>query len=181
MAVTLDDVAEVVGANNLLLQALLGQLTQNTPADVWANATRTLTGSTTIIGPTTPRSDKDIHYRAFQGGTLPLCARVQSYLGVDLVQSAVTSLKYSIFELSESDPSARTAVHGHEDVTLDKTAVVFDALQSDSWAANYNFRLLPDTTTDDAFAEAGKRYLVEVKIAPTSGPIIIVRFVVTCT
>lgn len=162
------------------LDAAVSSRSTLTAAGVWANSTRTLTGASQIVGPTAPRSDRDIQYKVFQGGTLPLCARVQKYTGVDLLRADVSAIEYSIFELSDHDPAARTAVAGHSEVDLVTADVLYDTLQSDTWASNYNFRLLPNTSTDDAFVEAGKRYLVEVKITPTSGPLIIVRFLVRC-
>jgi hypothetical protein len=96
--------------------------------------------------------------------------------GANITQTAVTSIAYSIYLLDANDPDSRTAVTGHSAVSLTKTDVVFDALQTDSQSSNYNFRHTPPISTHEAFATAGRSYLVEYTITPTIGQKVIVRF-----
>jgi hypothetical protein len=148
-------------------------------ATVWANATRTLTGTALAVGPSAGRNQTDIRYTVFKGGTIGLYARVLAWDGDDLTQADVTSLAYTIYSLDEHD--ARTAVAGHTAVALDKTAVIWDAVQSDEWASDWNFKLIPDISPNVAFAAAGTNALVEVTITPATGEVILVRFRVKIT
>lgn len=140
-----------------------------------------LSGSALSLGPTASRSKTDGYYKCPQGGTIGLYRRILGWDGDDLQQGDVSTITYSIFVLSSDDPQARTAVEGHEDVTLDKAEVLFDEVRSDQWASNYNFKHIPDISTKTAFAKAGTDYLVEYTITPTSGQKIIERIRVKAT
>jgi hypothetical protein len=126
-------------------------------------------------------SAADIPAQAFKNGTLPLMARVYDQAGQLLTQAAVTSIAYSIYELDDDDPDVRGAVAGHAAVSLTKTDVIFNTLQTDAlWASDttgYNFRHTPPIGTSQAFAKAGRHYLVEYRITPSAAGrhVIIVR------
>ncbi len=152
------------------------------PAGVLANTPRTgyvLAGSSGSNAPSAATSDTEVSATAFKGGTTRLCARV--FLnGADIKQADVASIAYSIYQLDKADPDARTAVTGHAAVALNAADVLFDTLQTDAQAANYNFRHLPPIDAAAAFAVAGAIYSVEYTVTPTSGQRIIVRFRVQC-
>jgi hypothetical protein len=127
------------------------------------------------VGPTANIANEDIYTTAFKNGTVRLCARV--YLdGADIQQSDVSTLVYSVFLLDDQDPDARTAVTGHNAVTLDPAGVIFDTLQSDSQASDFNFRHTIPIGVHAAFAIAGRNYLAEYTITPTAGEKVILRF-----
>ena len=127
----------------------------------------------------------DIHGEAFKNGTVTLLARVVGEDADPITTADVNSIQYSIYLLDDQNPDDRTAVEGHADVTLTIADVVFDSLQTDSiWTADatgYNFRHTPDISANQAFAVAGRRYLVEYRIAPALGQMIIVRFRINVT
>ena len=150
-------------------------------AAVWTNAIRSLTGSSMGLGPNAAREDEDGYYTCKQGATRGLYRRILGWDGSDLTQAGVTSIRYTIHALSDDDPPQRTAVAGHANVALEKTAVLFDTVQSDEWASNYNFRHVVDVSAHDAFAAAGTSYLVEYKITPAVGQVITQRIVVRAT
>ena len=140
-----------------------------------------LSGSALSLGPTASRSKTDGYYKCPQGGTIGLYRRILGWDGDDLQQGDVSTITYSIFVLSSDDPQARTAVDGHEDVLLATSDVLYDSVQSDEWASNYNFKHIPDISTKTAFAKAGADYLVEYTITPTSGEKIVERVRVKAT
>jgi hypothetical protein len=144
-----------------------------TPKTVWEYATRTLTGTALGVGPTAGHNQVDLRYIVFRNGTLGLYARVLDWNGTDLTQAGVTSIAYTIHTLDDDD--CRTAVTGHTAVALVKTAVIWDTVQSDGWASNWNFKFIPDISSVAAFAALGS-VLVEVTITPASGQKILVRF-----
>ena len=139
---------------------------------LWVAADRTLSGTSGANAPTAATNQADVYATAFKDGTARLAARV--YLdGADVTQADVSAIVYSIYQLDEDD--ARTAVAGHTAVALTVADVVFDTLQTDSQATNYNFLHTPPIATDAAFAAIGE-YLVEYTITPATGEIVIVRF-----
>jgi hypothetical protein len=140
---------------------------------VWAASSRTLAGSALGVGPTAARSQADT---VFKGGTVGLYARVLGWDGEDLQQSDVTSIVYSIYVLDVDDEDVRTAVSGHATSTLTVGDVLWDTVQSDEWASNWNFKFIPNISTSAAFADVGTTYLVEVTFTPTTGQKIVVRF-----
>ena len=138
-------------------------------ASIWSYAVRTLTGSNLSRGPTAQRSRTVGRYECFQGSTEAICRLILGWDGEPLRQADVSSITYSIYELSDDDPPKRTVVVGHENVTLDKTAVLFDEVRSDELASDYNFKHVPEISENDAFATAGTNCFVEYTITPTSG------------
>ena len=127
------------------------------------------------IGPTANIADEDIHTTAFKNGTERLCARVYKD-GADIHRADVSTIVYSVFLLDDQNPDSRTAVDGHNASPLAAADVIFDTLQSDSQASNYNFRHVIPIALHPAFTIAGRNYLVEYTITPNAGEKIILRF-----
>jgi hypothetical protein len=137
--------------------------------------TVTLAGSSGANAPSAATSQADVYTTAFKNGTARLCARV--FLdGADIHQAAVSSLVYSVFLLDNQDPDARTVVTGHSAVSLAPADVIFDTLQSDLQASDFNFRHVVPIGVHPAFAIAGRNYLVEYTITPVLGQKTILRF-----
>ena len=115
-----------------------------------------------------------------------LFARVQDSAGTNITQASVSTITYSVYLLDADwpqDRDNRTAVTGHQAVAVSKTAAVFDALQTadtrwDVDATGYNFRHQIDVSANACFSVAGRFYLVEFTITPTSGQVLIVQYVV---
>jgi hypothetical protein len=122
----------------------------------------------------------DIHGAAQKNGSVTLLARVVGDDGQPIVQADLAAAKYSVYLLDDDDPDARTAVAGHADVAVAVAGLIFDTLQTDDlWTVDdvgYNFRHAIDVSTSEAFAVAGRRYLVEFRLTPASGQVILVRF-----
>jgi hypothetical protein len=127
------------------------------------------------VGPTANIANEDIHTTAFKNGTARLCARVYSD-GADIHRANVSTIVYSIYLLDDQDPDSRTAATGHSAVSLAAADVIFDTLQSDSQASDYNFKHIVPIGVHPAFTIAGRNYLAEYTITPTSGEKIIIRF-----
>lgn len=122
----------------------------------------------------------DIYGTAFKNGSVTLLSRLVGGDGQNLVQADVASAKYTVYLLDDQDADTRTAVTGHTNVSLTVADIFFDALQTDAlWtvdAIGYNFRHVLDVSVDQAFTIAGRRYLVEFELTPTSGQVILLRF-----
>jgi hypothetical protein len=111
-------------------------------------------------------------------------ARVYGDDGNLLTQATVASIKYSSYLLDDNDSESRTAVTGHSAATVVVASSIFDTLQTGVfWTADttgYNFKHTPPNVTNQPFAKAGRRYLVEYTITPagvSSGTqTIVVRF-----
>ena len=119
---------------------------------------------------------------AAAGGTISIMHRLTSDAGVALKQADVASIAYTIYGV---DAAGRmTAVVGHSDVALDKTAVMFDELlTSKPWdpvadATGYNFRHTIDVSEADAFASWGQKYLVVYRVMLQGGAPIVWRWFV---
>lgn len=123
---------------------------------------------------------RDVHGNAYKNGSATLLARVVGADGTALVPGDIAAAEYSIYLLDDRDPDARTPVAGHQGVALSVSGVLFAALQTDErWtvdALGYNFRHVLDVSANQAFATAGRRYLVEFRLTPVSGQVILVRF-----
>jgi hypothetical protein len=132
-------------------------------------------GASGGVGPTAGETTEDIYGTAFKNGTVSLYARVYKD-GVDIHQADVATITYSVYLLDGDDADARTAVVGHQAVALDAADVLFDTLQSDAQASNYNFKHTIPIGEHAAFAIAGRSYLAEYVITPNVGERIIVRF-----
>lgn len=123
---------------------------------------------------------RDIHGAAFKHGSATLLARIVGNDGADLVQADLASIEYAVYLLDDQDADARTPISGHTDVAVNVTDAVFDTLQKDAlWTVDdvgYNFRHVLDVSSSQAFSVAGRRYLVEFRLVPNSGQVILVRF-----
>ena len=122
----------------------------------------------------------EIHGTAFKGGSATLLARVVGSDAAAIVQADIASISFSVYLLDDQDADSRTAVTGHTDVSPNVNDIVFNTLQTDAlWTVDetgYNFRHVLDVSEHQAFAIAGRRYLVEFELTPTSGQAILVRF-----
>jgi hypothetical protein len=122
----------------------------------------------------------DIFGTAFKNGSATLLARVVGGNGQPVVQADIASASYTAYLLDDRDADSRTAVTGHTAVSLVVADVIFDTLQTDAlWTVDdvgYNFRHVLDVSANPAFATAGRRFLVEFKLIPNTGQVILVRF-----
>jgi hypothetical protein len=122
----------------------------------------------------------DIHGAAFKNGSATLLARIVGANGNNVVQADVVAVHYSVYLLDDQDPENRTVVTGHTNVALAVANVIFNTLQTGAlWTIDttgYNFRHVLNVSAYPAFAIAGRRYLVEYQLTPTSGQTILVRF-----
>ncbi len=125
-------------------------------------------------------SAKDIYGTVFKGGTATLLARVVGNGGAAIVPGDIAQINYSIYLLDDDDAGRCDAVAGHDAVSLDVAATVANQLQLDAlWTVDtigYNFRHTPDTSAAAAFPTAGRQYLVEYRLVPVNGQVILVRF-----
>ena len=122
----------------------------------------------------------DIHGSAFKNGSATLLARIVGPDGANILQSDVNTIEYTVYLLDDQDPDSRMPVTGHTDVALTVADVIFNTLQTAAiWtvdATGYNFRHVLDVSSNQAFAVAGRRYLVEYQLTPAVGQMILVRF-----
>ena len=122
----------------------------------------------------------DIHGTVFQNGTATLLARVLGNNGAPIVQADAATIDYSIYLLDDDDPDLRQPVEGHEDVALEPAAVIFNSLQPTfygRWTLSATTSSIsPTFRSNPAFPWAGKKYLVEYRLHPPAGQIVLVRF-----
>jgi hypothetical protein len=122
----------------------------------------------------------DIHGSALKNGSITLLARVVGQNGANVIQADLQSARYSVYLLDNRNPDSRTAIDGHTDVVLPVAQLIFDTLQVDPlWtidAVGYNFRHVLNVSTHPVFAIADRRYLVEHRLTPVAGQVILVRF-----
>ncbi len=122
----------------------------------------------------------DTYGSAFCNGSAILMARVVGQDGQPIAQADMAAAEYSVYLLDDQDADARTVVTGHHRATLDVGQVISDTLQTDDlWSVDrqgYNFRHVLDVSVEPAFAVAGRRYLVEHRLTPHAGQVILVRF-----
>lgn len=122
-----------------------------------------------------------------RNATPVLMARVENAAGEYVTQASLSSIAYTAYLLDADHPTdkdTRTAVTGHEGVAVAKASAVFDTLQtaspwdSDEDAIGYNLKHQLDLALGDVFTIAGRTYLVVFTLTPTSGQVILVKFVV---
>jgi len=127
-------------------------------------------------------SAHDVYGAVFKNGTATLMARVVGDDAQPIVPDDIDTAEYSVYLLDDRDPDSRTAVAGHENVTLNPGDILFGDLQIDDlWEVDdvgYNFRHTLDVSAHAAFPTAYERYqyLVEFRLTPVSGQVILVRF-----
>ena len=123
----------------------------------------------------------------FKNGTVTCLARIVGWNAAYILQAdfnATSSsssgddawgpcdipIPYTVYLLDDQDSDNRTAVTGHTNVSLTPADVVFDALQTDDkWTVDdtgYNFSHTLVICANHAFVTAGRRYLVEYRLAP---------------
>ena len=115
-----------------------------------------------------------------------LFARVEDSDGNAITQASVSTITYSAYLLDKdwpADRDNRTSVTGHQAVPVVVSSSVYDSLQADDdrWtkdATGYNFAHQIDVSSNACFSVAGRRYLVEYTITPTSGQAVVVQYVV---
>ncbi len=119
-----------------------------------------------------------------KGGTVTCLARIVGDAATVISQATISTATYSVFLLDDDDPDSRTVVSGHDGASLTVSAIIFNTLQTDArWTVDstgYNFRHTIDVSSNNAFAVAGRNYLVEYLLMPASGQVIIVRFRLNC-
>ena len=122
----------------------------------------------------------DIYGTAFKNGAITLLARIVDENDDNVLRAGVASIAYTVYLLDDQDANKRTAVNGHSDVAVMVSSAIYDTLQTaDVWtvdATGYNFRHTLDVASHPAFAIAGRRYLIEYRLRPATGQIILVRF-----
>lgn len=123
----------------------------------------------------------DTHGTGFKNGSVTCMARVVGADAANITQSDISTGVYSVYLLDDQDSDSRTAVTGHAAVSLTVADVIFDTLQTedDRWtedSTGYNFRYTLDVSSNEAFAIAGRNYLIEFTLTPASGQKILVRF-----
>ena len=120
----------------------------------------------------------DIYGTAFKNGSATLLAR-SSARAANIVQADLSAIQYTVYLFDDQDPDSRDAVAGSQRGVA-VADVVFDTLQTDAiWTVDttgYNFRHVLDVAAHQAFAIAGRRYLVEYQLTPAVGQVILVRF-----
>ncbi len=126
----------------------------------------------------------EIYTTVFKNASATCLARLIGQDTNPIVQSDLASGSYSIFLLDDHEPDSRTSVTGHEAVELALGDVVFDTLQTDDrWTCDttgYNFCHTIDVSTHPAFALAGRNYLVEYRLPPVDGQVMVARFRFHC-
>lgn len=122
--------------------------------------------------------------RVYKGGTITLMARIVGADNSTLTASGVSTIKYSVYEISDVEDDSRTAITGHNAVSLTPSNVFYSTLQDDSrWTVDdvgYNFAHIVDVSSNAAFTTIGTLYCVEYVIQPTSGQVIVEKFFVKC-
>lgn len=123
---------------------------------------------------------------ALRNSSPVLFARVVDSEGNNITQAALSTITYSVYLLDKDwpeDRDNRTAVSGHSAASVTIATSVFDTLQTDDdrWdvdTTGYNFRHQIDVSSNACLTVAGRRYLVEYTITPTSGQAIVVQYIV---
>ena len=123
---------------------------------------------------------RDYYGKVFKNGSGVFLARLVGPNGELLLPSDVASIAYSIALLDPRDPDSRTPVAGHQQVAVPAAGVLLDMLQHDAaWtrdSVGYNFRHEIDVSQHEAFAAAGRSYLLTYTITPSAGQRVLMRF-----
>jgi len=127
-----------------------------------------------------PTNHEDTYCTVAKNGTATLLARVVGADGANIAQADISSITYAVWLLDEQDADSRTAVTGHGSTALVVADVVFNTLQTDAiWtkdSTGYNFAHTVPISVNQAFTIAGREYLVEYRLTPASGEVIVLRF-----
>jgi hypothetical protein len=127
-----------------------------------------------------PTDAADTYCTVHKQGTATFLARVLGPAGTPITRAEIATLRYSLYLLDDRQPDLRTPVAGHEAIALSVDQVLQTTLETGAiWsrdAAGYNFRHTLGVTDSPAFTIAGRRYLLEYRLAPHNGQPILVRF-----
>ena len=119
----------------------------------------------------------DYHATVFQDGTATFMARIVDINGTPIKQSDVDSITYTIYLLDEGNPGWRMSRGSHTAVELNVSDVLFDQLQKNPhWTEDdkgFNFCWTLDVSSSNAFALAGRHYLVEIRLVAKGVPFIV--------
>lgn len=121
-----------------------------------------------------------------RGDAPTFMARVRKNDGSYITQATTASIAYTLYTLTRSEPSGRTAVTAHTAVACTVASVVFDTPQTGTLWGNkdttgYNFAHQP-TFAGTILANIGvDQYLLEYTITPTTGQAIRIGFLVSVT
>ena len=122
----------------------------------------------------------DAQGTVFKNGSATLLARVVGADGSAITQADITSALYTINLTDEEDEDSWTPISGHDEAVVVVADTIYDALQTDDiWSVDstgYNFKHVIDRSTYEAFEIAGETYLVEFRLTPASGQVIVVRY-----
>lgn len=109
--------------------------------------------------------------RAFAGGTLLVLALIKNLAGENITASELSAIRYTVYSLGVHTNSTRTAVTGHENVSLN-VADVFSAVRTltvGGTERSYNFRWTPDRDTNEVFPNPDQKYLVRIDFDAANG------------
>lgn len=127
-----------------------------------------------------PTDASDTYASVHKQATATFLARVVDADGAALTPSDLSAVEYSLFLLSPDEPDQRTLVEGHTAVVVPVAETVFAELQTGPvWSRDevgYNFRHTLDVAARPAFAIAGRHYLVEYRLTPVTGQVVVLRF-----
>ena len=116
----------------------------------------------------------------FRGGTITIMGRVIGDQATPVPLNAIEAVTYSVYLLDSFDVNSRTPVDGHTNVSLVPADVIYYPPVTDDarWSKDtigYNFLHTIDVSTNDAFALAGRDYLVEYRLNQVEGQDILIR------
>lgn len=129
---------------------------------------------------------QDIVGVAFLGGSAVLMARLRNVAAELLLPEHVSAAEYTAYLLDENT-GERTAVAVHTAVEIAPADILYDELQEgglwDVDATGYNFRHELDVSEGSGSGGGGvlfnlvnRHYLIEFRLTPTAGQVILVRF-----
>lgn len=127
-----------------------------------------------------PTDAADIYGTVFKNGTASFLARVVGADGQAIGPADITAVQYSIYLLDDESPDDWTPMAGHTAVPLAADGVLSATLELDAaWTRDtlgFNFRHTPDVSVQPAFPQAGRRFLVEYRLWPVVGQVVVIRF-----
>lgn len=120
-------------------------------------------------------------FRVYTEGTGTCFARLISDSGASLTQAYFASGVYSVYS-NPTRNSLGTPVTGHDEASLTISDVVFDDLQTGSeWpidSEGYNFRHTIPIDTNPAFSTRTSEYVLQYKLTPVDGQLIVFHYLV---
>jgi hypothetical protein len=165
-AVLTDTTADDLNVSGSPGKAIMSGSGAPTVAQIWSATTRTLTGTGGAIGPTAGANLAPIPFGPIVSGqTVDLSALLLAN-GQYATIKDTTAIEYTIYCEEQGGPVQ--AVPGHTGVTLSVADVLYDTLQTDAEASNWNFRLRPSQALGQPFPVPG-RYLVVVTFTTATG------------